>query len=308
VNIAVVDIGTNSTRLLVAEVTGATIRELDRRSEVTRLGEGVEASGSLSEQAIERVTDVLEAYRSAIDERGCERTVAVLTSAVRDAANGAQFSDLVRERFGFDARVIAGEEEAQLTFAGAMAGRTTDPAHEPVLVIDIGGGSTEFIIGRRSAVSFHVSTQVGVVRQGERHIHHDPPEPAELQALAADVHSAIAASVAPSERAQVASAIAVAGTATALAAIDQELEPYSHERVHGYRLSLASCELMLARLAAMSNDQRREIPGLHPDRAPTIVAGAVTLIEALRLFELDSVEVGEHDILWGVALRAARDG
>ncbi|HEX2016225.1 MAG TPA: Ppx/GppA phosphatase family protein [Solirubrobacteraceae bacterium] len=304
--VAVVDIGTNSTRLLIAEVSpDGAVQELDRRSEVTRLGQGVYARGALSEEAIERVMDVLEGYHAAIDAAGCERTTAVLTSAVRDADNGSAFSDRVRERFGFDARVIPGEEEAQLTFAGAMSDRAPDPQREPAVVIDIGGGSTEFVVGGRREVIFHASTQAGVVRLGERHVHHDPPHPGELEALARDARRIFADGVPAEHRREVRLAIAVAGTPTALAAIAQELDPYDPHRTHGYVLELGECEGLLARLAGMDNATRRELPGLHPDRAPTIVPGAAMLIEAMRLFDLKAVEVSEHDILRGAALRAA---
>jgi exopolyphosphatase / guanosine-5'-triphosphate,3'-diphosphate pyrophosphatase len=306
--VAVVDIGTNSTRLLIADVSDdGRLAELERRSEVTRLGDGVDANARLSDAAIERVTRVLDSYAFAIERDGCETTVAVLTSAVRDASNGSNFVELVAERYGFQARVIPGEEEAQLTFLGAMSERSDEDSQRTV-VIDIGGGSTEFIIGQGREVAFHVSTQAGVVRQTERHLHEDPPAPEHLTSLASEVRGIIGDAVPVSERERVARGIAVAGTATSLAAIDQELDPYDSARVHGYRLTLSRCDLMLARLAAMSNEHRREVIGLHPDRAPTIVAGAVMLIEAMRIFGLHAVEVSEHDILRGAALRAAGQG
>jgi exopolyphosphatase / guanosine-5'-triphosphate,3'-diphosphate pyrophosphatase len=322
VHVAVVDIGTNSTRLLIADVDrdSGQLRELARRSEVTRLGEGVDASGSLSDTAIERVLKVLAEYRDEIDEHECEANLAVLTSAVRDAENGEQFAARLREEYGLDARVLKGEEEAQLTFLGAMSGQagpdqTTgdeDEAipddSEPTVVIDVGGGSTEFVVGRGHTAGFHVSLQAGVVRMSERHIHSDPPEPKELQVLAADVREVFADGLPTSEREHVTRGIAVAGTATQAAAIEQELEPYDPVRVDGYDLQLATIELLLARLADMDEAKRREVVGLHPDRAPTIVAGMIVLSEALRAFGLEHVEVSEHDILHGGALRLAGVG
>ncbi|HEV3283615.1 MAG TPA: Ppx/GppA phosphatase family protein [Solirubrobacteraceae bacterium] len=306
--VAVVDIGTNSTRLLIADVDPESggVEELVRRSQVTRLGEGVDAHGSLSETAVERVFATLAEYREQIDAHDCEANLAVLTSAVRDASNGAEFAQRVRDGFGLDARVLSGDEEAQLTFLGAMSGRPAP--EEPTVVIDIGGGSTEFVIGRGRAAGFHVSLPVGVVRMSERHIASDPPEPEELQRLASDVRETLERGLPRKERAAVRSGIAVAGTATSAAAIDQELEPYDPERVHGYVLTLATVEMLLARLAAMAEEQRREVVGLDPARAPTIVAGMVVLSEALRAFELKRVEVSEHDILHGGALRLARAG
>jgi exopolyphosphatase/guanosine-5'-triphosphate,3'-diphosphate pyrophosphatase len=302
--VGVVDIGTNSTRLLVAEAEGDALTEVERRTTVTRLGEGVEATGRLSDAAIARVSEALAGYRAALDELGAERVVAVATSAMRDAANGPQFRDEIERRFGLDARTISGDEEARLTFLGATAGRDAGAA---TLVIDIGGGSTEFVVGHPGGdPEFHISTRMGSVRHTERHLHGDPPTDAELAALAQDARAIVEADVLADLRTGVDAGIAVAGTATSLAAIDQELDPYDPERVHGYRLGVASCERLLARLADLTVAQRREVPGLHPDRAPTIVAGAGILFESMRACGLDEIEVSEHDILHGAALTASR--
>jgi exopolyphosphatase/guanosine-5'-triphosphate,3'-diphosphate pyrophosphatase len=306
--VAVVDIGTNSTRLLIADVDRASgsVTDLLRKSRVTRLGAGVDSGGTLSEEAIERTCAVLADYRELIDQHACEANLAVLTSAVRDASNGADFTERVRRDYGLDARALSGDEEAQLTFLGAMSDREPDP--EPTVVIDIGGGSTEFVVGHDRTAGFHTSLQAGVVRMSERHIHSDPPAPAELQSLAEDTRAIYLAGLPPQARAPVSRAIAVAGTATSAAAIDQELNPYDPARVHRYPLQLATVELLLARLADMDEARRRQVVGLHPDRAPTIVAGMILLSEAMRAFELDAVEVSEHDILRGGVLRLARLG
>ena len=303
--VAVVDIGTNSTRLLIADVETGRVHEVDRRSEVTRLGEGVDATGRLGEEPMARVLATLEAYHEAIRKQGCDATTGVLTSAVRDAENGPEFAELVRTRFGLDVRTTPGEEEARLTFLGATAERA-DPPDGSLLVIDIGGGSTEFVIGRSGEVAFNVSTQAGVVRQTERHLHSDPPAPAELRALGDEVRGIVADAVPAEVRATVAAAVGVAGTATSCAAIEQGLDPYDPNRVEGYVLELGDLELLLARLAAMPLAERRTVVGLHPDRAPTIVAGVAILLEALRAFALDRVEVSERDILWGAAIERAR--
>jgi exopolyphosphatase/guanosine-5'-triphosphate,3'-diphosphate pyrophosphatase len=309
VRVAVVDIGSNSTRLLVADVEplSGVITELDRRSTVTRLGHGVDATGALDADAIERVLGVLREYRAAIDEHHAGVNLAVLTSAVRDASNGAQFAERVREEFRLDARVLSGDEEAQLTFLGAMSGRREeDPDHDrATVVIDIGGGSTEFVVGVERTARFHVSLHAGVVRMSERHIHSDPPRPEELQALAQDVGATLVGGLPAEQRTAVDHGIAVAGTATSAAAIDQELEPYDPARVHGYVLELGTVELLLARLADMDEQQRRQIVGLNPDRAPTIVAGMILLEQAMRTFGLEQIEVSEHDILYGGALQLA---
>lgn len=304
--VAVVDIGTNSTRLLIADVDAAATNAVDvlvRHSNVTRLGHGVDATRALSPEACDRVFATLERYRAEIDQHGCEANIAVLTSAVRDASNGAEFAARVRHDYSLDARVLSGEEEAQLTFLGAMSGRPA--ATEPTVVIDIGGGSTEFVVGVGRTAGFHVSLHAGVVRMSERHIHSDPPAPEELQDLAQDVRATFLDGLPADERAPVKRAIAVAGTATSAASIDQELDPYDPARVHGYPLMLATVELLLARLADMDEHARRSVVGLSPDRAPTIVAGMILLSEAMRAFDLEQVEVSEHDILYGGALRLA---
>jgi exopolyphosphatase/guanosine-5'-triphosphate,3'-diphosphate pyrophosphatase len=261
---------------------------------------------------MQRVFDTLADYRAAIDRLDATANLAVLTSAVRDAANGVPFAQRVRDDFGLDAKVLSGDQEAQLTFLGAMSGRpepgqngSEDGDAPPTVVIDIGGGSTEFVVGVGRTARFHISLRAGVVRMSERHIHSDPPDPDELQALAQDVHRTLLDGLPAEECDAVQRGIAVAGTATSAAAIDQELDPYDPARVHGYRLQLGTVEMLLARLADMDEQQRRNVVGLHPDRAPTIVAGMILLQEAMRAFELESVEVSEHDILYGGALLAA---
>jgi exopolyphosphatase / guanosine-5'-triphosphate,3'-diphosphate pyrophosphatase len=301
--VAVVDIGTNSTRLLVADVTDdGRLTERERRTRVTRLGDRLDQTGVLGDEAMERVLGTLAEYRAVIEQEGAERAVAVLTSAVRDAANGEDFLARVRAQGdGLDARVIAGDEEARLTFRGATSERAADDA-TPTLVIDVGGGSTELVVGSGDEVSFHVSTQAGVVRHTERHLATDPPTESELRALADDVRETYAEAVPGSVRRTQRAGIAVAGTATSLGAIDLDLEHYAPDIVHGHVVSLMTCRRILERLAALPETERREVRGLHPDRAPTIVAGVVMVIEALELFGLDAVAVSDHDILRGAAL------
>jgi exopolyphosphatase/guanosine-5'-triphosphate,3'-diphosphate pyrophosphatase len=303
--IGVVDLGTNSTRLLVADVEDGTLKELERRTVVTRFGEGVDSTGRLSDAAMARVNEALGSYREVLDRLGAERVVAVATSAMRDAENGPAFREHVRRRFGIDARTISGDEEARLTFRGATAGRSGTSS---TVVIDIGGGSTEYVVGRpRDDPGFHISTRMGAVRHTERFLASDPPTDEELAALAADAER-IAKEEVPSEvRETTEHGIAVAGTATTLAAIDQELDPYDADKVHGYRLDVRACERMLAMLAALPLVDRREVTGLHPDRAPSIVAGTAILVQSIRAFGLESVEISEADILHGAAL-AVWDG
>jgi exopolyphosphatase/guanosine-5'-triphosphate,3'-diphosphate pyrophosphatase len=303
VRVAVVDIGTNSTRLLVADVTDdGHLTERERRTKVTRLGDRLGETGVLGDEAMARVLGTVGEYQEVIQEHGVERAVAVLTSAVRDAANGMDFLARVHAQAdGLDARVIGGGEEARLTFRGATSERAPGDA-TPTLVIDVGGGSTELVVGSGDEVSFHVSTQAGVVRHTERHLATDPPTATELRALADDVRETYAQAVPRPVRRTPRAAIAVAGTATSLGAIDLDLERYAADRVHGHVVSLTACRSILERLAALPEAQRRDVRGLHPDRAPTIIAGVVMVIGALELFDLDAIVVSDHDILRGAAL------
>jgi exopolyphosphatase/guanosine-5'-triphosphate,3'-diphosphate pyrophosphatase len=299
---AVVDIGSNSTRLLIAELhEGRVTGELDRRTTVTRLGAGVDADGRLSDDGMQRVFAVLDEYHDAIERLDVDAGVAVMTSAVRDSTNGEQFAAEVQRRYGLEPHVLTGDQEATLTYLGATSER--DPADTtPTLVLDIGGGSTEMVIGTGHEASFHVSTQAGVVRQTERHLHTDPPTDSEQRAMSQDVREILVTAVPSDKRRAVQHGIGVAGTATQLAAIAQELEPYDAARVHGFELTGDEVRRLLARLAKLPLEERREVTGLDPARAPTIVAGALILVEVLDLFGLDRIEVSEHDILRGAAL------
>ena len=302
--IAVIDLGTNSTRLLVADVDGGHVRNLERRSIVTRLGDGVDANGALKPESMERVYEIVERYHRLIDRHGAEAIEAVATSAVRDAANRDEFLLGLRERFGVEARLLSGDEEARLTFLGATSRRAGD---EPTLVVDVGGGSTEFVVGIPGRdPDFHVSTQAGAVRQSERHLHGDPPSASELDELRRDVRQIIEGAVPSRVRARVTTGVAVAGTPTSLAAIDQGLEPYDPAKVDGYPLRLDAAERMFKALAGVPLAERCQVPGLHPDRAPTIVAGAAILVAAMVAFGLDRTETSEADILHGVAITMTR--
>jgi exopolyphosphatase / guanosine-5'-triphosphate,3'-diphosphate pyrophosphatase len=300
--VAVVDIGTNSTRLLVADAEGGRVDEVERRTTVTNLGRGVDHTGLLCTDAIEGVCSVVADYKARYEEMGAERVVAIATSAVRDAVNGEAFIAELRERFDLDARLLTGEEEARLTYLGATAHRSDE---QPTLVFDIGGGSTELIVGSGNEVAFHASLQAGTIRQSERHLTSDPPHTHELEDLAADIRNLIDRALAGSPEGQRLHAIAVAGTPTSLAAIDQELEPYDPRRVHGYRLGMRRVQRLLSRLSSLPLAERLRVPGLQPGRAPTIVTGTVILVQVMRAFGLEEVEVSELDILHGSALSAS---
>jgi len=233
---------------------------------------------------------------------GAEGITAIATSAVRDASNGDAFVAELRERFALSARILDGATEAHLTYRGATS---RWPPTVPTVVVDIGGGSTELVVGTGDQVVFHTSLQAGVVRHSERHINADPPVATELETLAGDVRAVLYQAASDHPEAHAEAGIAVAGTATSLAAIDLSLDPYDPDRVDGHALGMETIQKTLSELASVPLDQRATTTGLHPDRAPTIVAGIVILIEVMRAFGLDRIEVSERDILHGAALTAA---
>ena len=263
--VAAIDIGTNSTRLLVSDGVEA----LARRAVVTRLGEGVDASRRLLPAAAERVFAALETYLRELEALGAEQTTAVATSAVRDAANGTELMREVARRFGFETRVLSGDEEAALTLRGLGA------QDERTLILDVGGGSTELIAG-----TFRTSLDVGSVRLAERFVRDDPPPPSQLAAAAAFVGAQL-------PELDVSACIGVGGTVAQLQVLAGEL-------------TLAAVEDQLERLAALPLTKRRRVPGLDPDRAPVIVTGALIVREALRRYGLGSLRYSERDLLDGV--------
>jgi exopolyphosphatase / guanosine-5'-triphosphate,3'-diphosphate pyrophosphatase len=286
--VGVVDLGTNSTRLLVAEVDDGHVEEIARHTQITRLGEGVDERRKLLPLPIARVRNVLADYRRELEELGAERVLAIGTSAIRDAENGEAFLGEVEWSYGFATRLLNGSDEAQLTRRGVANGRELG---DDTLVLDVGGGSTELITARE-----RTSLDVGSVRLTERHLHSDPPTDEELEAAARTVRDELP----PLEPD---GAIGVAGTITTLAAL--ELGGYDPHRVHGYRLSREGVGAQLDRLASLPLAQRRELAGLEPERAPVIVAGAVIVREVLDRYGLAGLEVSERDILHGAALEAA---
>jgi exopolyphosphatase / guanosine-5'-triphosphate,3'-diphosphate pyrophosphatase len=290
--VAAIDLGTNTTRLLVADVDGARVDEVSKRTTITRLGEGVDARRRLLPLPIARVRNCLADYRQELEGLGAERTLAAATSAVRDAENGEAFLGEIEWSYGFTTRLLTGEEEAELTRRGV------GEAGEDALVVDIGGGSTELI-----GAGTRISTELGSVRLTERFLPSDPPTEDELDALGAAVRSVLAEQVPDELIAR--QAIGVAGTITSLAALDLGLVDYDRDRVHGHRLGDAAVKAQLERLAALPLAERRRVPGLDPERAPVIVAGAVILREVMHHFGLAAIEVSERDILHGIALEAA---
>jgi exopolyphosphatase/guanosine-5'-triphosphate,3'-diphosphate pyrophosphatase len=298
VRVAAVDLGTNTTRLLVTDVSdGRMSSELYRESRITRLGEGVDARRRLLPAPVARVRNALADYRRILESLEAERTLAIATSAVREAENGEAFLGEVEWSYGFATRMLTGDDEALLTRRGVASGRELLPG---TLVIDIGGGSTELILDE-----FHVSLELGAVRHTERFLFSDPPAADELAGCAGAVRALLAERVPNEIRGAATAAVGVAGTVTTLAALDLGLARYDRKRVDGHRLAAASARAQLERLAALPLAERREVPSLEPERAPVIVAGAVILTEILDVFGLDAIDASEHDILDGAALAAA---
>jgi exopolyphosphatase/guanosine-5'-triphosphate,3'-diphosphate pyrophosphatase len=280
VRVAALDLGTNTTRLLVADVDDGRVEEIAVRARITGLGEGVDARRKLLPLSIARVRNTLTDYRRELESLGAERVLAVATSAVRDADNGEAFLGEVEWSYGFTTRLLSGEEEAAVTLRGV------GDIAEDTVVLDIGGGSTELIMR-----DFAISLDVGSVRMTEQFGE-------DIDAIAAYVRPLLP-DLRPTR------AIGVAATNTSLAALDLRLVEYDRDQVHGHVLTREAVEDLLARLAKMPLDERRRLPAFDPDRAPVIVAGATIVREVLSRYDLDAIEASEHDLLHGVALAAA---
>jgi exopolyphosphatase / guanosine-5'-triphosphate,3'-diphosphate pyrophosphatase len=298
--IASVDLGTNSTRVLVGRPTGAGLEILDRRNTITRLGQGVGASGRLATEAVERTLDCLRGYRQILDRHGVERVRVAATSASRDAANRDEFFGAVEALIGTRPELLSGDEEGRLSFRGATG--ELDPASGPFLVVDIGGGSTEFIVGT-DRVEGVLSVDIGCVRLTEKFLHHDPPQPEELTACISltdayldDVVREIPAA------AEARTLVGLAGTVTTVAAVEIGLETYDRDRIHHFRLSHEAAEDVFRTLATESRADRVHNPGLEEARADVIVGGCCVLVALFRHLGFDEMIVSEADILDGLAL------
>jgi exopolyphosphatase/guanosine-5'-triphosphate,3'-diphosphate pyrophosphatase len=289
--VAAVDLGTNTTRLLVADVAEGHVDEVVRREAITRLGEDVDRRRILLPTAIARVRNVLVDYRREAVLLGAERVLAVGTSAVRDADNGEAFLGEVEWSYGFTTRLLTGEEEAKLTLEGVGSG---SPLGSRTLVVDVGGGSTELVALDAAGIVSAVSTEAGSVRLTERFLHSDPPHAEELAACEAHVRSLL-------PRLSVERAIGVAGTVTTAAKIERE----GALSVHGDRLTRDSISATLDRLAALPLAERERVHGLASARAPVIVAGLIVVNEILGFYGLGELTVSERDLLHGAALAAA---
>ncbi|MEX0664942.1 MAG: Ppx/GppA phosphatase family protein [Acidimicrobiia bacterium] len=299
--LAGVDIGTNSVRLLVGDLEGhgrdARVTPIDRRMRITRLGRGVDATRALAPDAIDRTLDVLREYRGVIDDLGAARVRATATSAARDATNRDDFFAAATEALGVRPELLSGEDEAQLSFLGATAGLD---APAPYLVVDIGGGSTEFVVGTQEPEGL-CSVDVGCVRVTEQFLYSDPPAPEELSAAVSVVRDQVADVVREIPDIRTAKTlVGLAGTVTTVAAIELGLPEYDGSAIHHFRLTRAAAEDVFRTLALESAAQRRHNPGLEEGRIDVIVGGVLVLVTILRVLGFDEVLVSETDILDGL--------
>ena len=308
--VAAIDCGTNSVRLLVADLPAGRgpLVDLTRRMEIVRLGEGVDRTGRLSPAAIARTRAALVDYAGEIRRLGAQRVRMVATSATRDAANAGEFTDLVGDVLGIAPEVVSGDEEARLSFTGAVRGLPGD-AEPPYLVVDVGGGSTEMVVGH-TGVERAVSVDVGCVRITERHLRGDPPRPEEVAAAEADVAAAVdrglTAVAGPAEAAGArgragGTLIGLAGSVTTVAAITLGLPAYQPERIHHARIGYDAVAKVTDDLLRMTRAQRRALPVMHPGRADVIAAGAMIIRAVMERAGAPRLLVSEHDILDGIA-------
>jgi exopolyphosphatase/guanosine-5'-triphosphate,3'-diphosphate pyrophosphatase len=300
--VAAIDCGTNSIRVLVAEGEpgsgGGGYATLERLMRITRLGQGVDATGRLDPDAIERTLEVLREFRSVLDRFEVGRVRMTATSAARDAANRDEFFDACEAVVGVRPELLDGGEEGRLAFRGATA--ELDPASGPYLVVDIGGGSTEFVVGTTEAEGV-MSIDVGCVRLTEKYLHSDPPAPEELSACitVTNEHLKDVVRVLPQAR-EAATLVGLAGTVTTVAAVEMGLAEYNRDRIHHFVLTRAAAEDVFRTLATEPRRQRLSNPGLEPARADVIVGGCCVLVAVMRFFEFGACLVSEADILDGI--------
>ncbi|MEU8422548.1 Ppx/GppA phosphatase family protein [Micromonospora sp. NPDC048835] len=304
---AAIDCGTNSIRLLVADLPGASagppapLVDLTRRMEIVRLGQGVDRTGRLAPEAIERTRVALASYAADIEKLGAQRVRMCATSASRDAANAADFTDMVQATLGVAPEVVSGDEEARLSFTGAVRGLPAD-AKEPFLVVDIGGGSTEFVVGDRAdGVRAAISVDIGCVRMTERHLPGDPPTPEQVAAAEADIAAVVDRALAAVPGREAATLVGLAGSVTTVVALAQGLREYEPERIHHARVSYEEVARVTGELLGQTREQRLSNPVMHPGRADVIGAGALVLRVIMERAGMPSVVASEHDILDGIA-------
>jgi exopolyphosphatase/guanosine-5'-triphosphate,3'-diphosphate pyrophosphatase len=309
--VAAVDCGTNSLRLLLADVDPerAELTDLTRRMEIVRLGQGVDKTGRLAPEALARTIAVLRDYADVIAGSGALAVRMVATSATRDASNAADFVGMVSEVLGVAPEVLTGDEEAVLSFTGATAELAAGPDHGPFLVADIGGGSTEFVLGPAGGPpSRAISVNVGCVRMTERHLHGDPPADQEVAAATADIDAALDTVAAAVPVQQARTLVGLAGSVTTVAAIAMRLPGYDSALLHHARVSAADVHAVTRELLAQTRAERAAIGAMHPGRVDVIGGGALILDRLMQRFGFGEVLVSEHDILDGMAWSLADRG
>ena len=302
--VAAIDCGTNSIRLLVADVDPerGTLTDVDRRMEIVRLGQGVDTSGRLAPEALDRTMHALSGYVAVITRLGASDVRMVATSATRDAANAAEFVRRVTAVLGAAPEVLSGDEEARLSFTGATAELDGVPSAEPpYLIVDIGGGSTEFVLGAAGTVSAAASVDIGCVRMTERHLRSDPPSPEQIAAATADIDAAVGRAAAMVDGDQARALVGLAGSVTTVAGIAMDLPAYDPARLHHARVAAAEVHAVATRLLSLTRAERARIAVMHPGRVDVIGAGALILDRIMSLLGLAEVLVSEHDILDGIA-------
>ncbi len=302
--VAAIDCGTNSVRLLIADVQpDGSLEDVTRQMRIVRLGEGVDRTGRLAGAAIERTRVALVHYAAEIAAAGVNHARMVATSASRDASNAEDFRTMVTATLGFAPEVVSGDEEARLTFAGAVQGLRAEP---PYLVFDIGGGSTEFVVGSSAGVDAAISVDIGCVRLTERHLHDHPPTPAQVAAAEADIVAAVDRALAAVDAGRARTFVGLAGSVTTVTALALGLTEYVPERIHRARVSTADVAKVTAELLAATPEQRLANAVMHPGRADVIGAGALILRIILERSGAEAVVASESDILDGVAMSCLR--
>jgi exopolyphosphatase/guanosine-5'-triphosphate,3'-diphosphate pyrophosphatase len=298
--VAAIDCGTNAIRLLVANVhPDGSLHEHVRLMQIVRLGEGIDRTGEFAPAALERTFAALDEYAEVMSAAGVTRTRFVATSASRDASNRDEFTAGVRSRIGIDPEVITGSEEAALSFSGAVRGLPPGLVSPPALVVDIGGGSTEFVLGV-TGPEYSASVDVGCVRMTERHLRDDPPTPAQIAATWSDIDAAVSAAGEQVPFAQAGCLVGLAGSVTTVAAMAMDLPEYDASVLHGSVVTAADVAHVTTRLLAMTRAERAALPFMHPGRVDVIAGGAMVLQAAMRAAGADRVIVSETDILDGI--------
>ena len=295
--IATIDIGTNSMRLLIAEYKDGKLVNRKKYVNTTRIGQGVDKQGYITDEAIERNIKALVEFSNRCKGENCEKIYCMGTSALRDSKNKANFINLAKDKTGIHVDIISGEKESNLGFMGVLEG--LEKAKD-ILVIDIGGGSTEFIIGNKDGIRFSKSENVGALRMTEKFLHQDPINDNEFESMSNFIYEEVKSTLEYIKKHKVKNLVGIGGTITSLSAMNQELEVYSMERIHNSKISLSEIELILQNLKKMTLNDKKSLKGLQPKRADIIIAGVEILHTIMKNLEIKEITVSEYDNLEGL--------